>query len=47
MNNTFTKKLIYGGDYYPEQWLDEPEILSEDIRLMKKVLFQSLWAGSK
>ena len=29
-------KLLYGGDYNPEQWLDRPDILAEDIRLMKK-----------
>ena len=29
-------KLLHGCDYNPEQWLDEPEILAEDIRLMKK-----------
>ncbi len=27
--------FIHGGDYSPEQWLDHPEILDEDIRLMK------------
>lgn len=27
--------LLHGGDYNPEQWLDEPEVLEEDIRLMK------------
>lgn len=27
--------LLYGGDYNPEQWLDRPDILEEDIRLMK------------
>lgn len=27
--------LLHGGDYNPEQWLDCPEILEEDIRLMK------------
>ena len=32
LNNT---TLLYGADYNPEQWLDYPEILSEDIRLMK------------
>lgn len=30
------KKLLYGGDYYPEQWLDMPEILKQDIEYMKK-----------
>ena len=28
--------LLHGGDYNPEQWLDCPEILEEDIRLMKE-----------
>lgn len=28
--------MIHGGDYNPEQWLDRPDILKEDIRLMKK-----------
>ncbi|MEJ6951902.1 beta-galactosidase [Natronospora cellulosivora (SeqCode)] len=28
--------FIHGADYYPEQWLDRPDILEEDIRLMKK-----------
>ena len=27
--------LLHGGDYNPDQWLDSPEILKEDIRLMK------------
>lgn len=27
--------LLHGGDYNPEQWLDRPDILAEDIRLMK------------
>lgn len=27
--------MIHGGDYNPDQWLNFPEILSEDIRLMK------------
>lgn len=30
------KQLLYGGDYNPDQWLDRPDILKEDIRLMKK-----------
>lgn len=28
--------LLHGGDYNPEQWLDHPDILAEDIKLMKK-----------
>lgn len=29
-------KIIYGGDYNPEQWLDRPDILEKDIEMMKK-----------
>lgn len=33
----FTMKgLLHGGDYNVEQWIDRPEILADDIRLMKK-----------
>ncbi|MDE7415612.1 MAG: beta-galactosidase [Lachnospiraceae bacterium] len=28
--------IIHGGDYNPDQWLDRPEILEEDLLLMKK-----------
>ena len=28
--------LLHGGDYNPDQWLDHPEVLKEDIELMKK-----------
>ena len=28
--------LLHGGDYNPDQWLDRPDILREDIRLMKE-----------
>ena len=31
-----TTKLLYGGDYNPEQWLDRPDILAEDLDLMQK-----------
>ena len=27
--------IVHGGDYNPDQWLDYPEIISEDVRLMK------------
>lgn len=29
-------RLLHGGDYNPEQWLECPEVLEEDIRLMKE-----------
>ena len=28
--------ILHGGDYNPEQWLRYPDILEEDLRLMKK-----------
>lgn len=30
------ENLLHGGDYNPEQWLDRPDILREDIWLMGK-----------
>lgn len=37
MNDTFSGfgQLLHGGDYNPEQWLDTPLILDEDLRLLK------------
>jgi len=28
-------RLWHGADYFPEQWLEHPEVLEEDLRLMK------------
>ena len=28
--------LLHGGDYNPDQWLDRPDSLEEDIKMMKK-----------
>jgi beta-galactosidase len=28
--------ILHGGDYNPDQWLDRPDVLEEDIRLMEK-----------
>jgi len=28
--------FVHGGDYNPDQWLDRPDILEEDVRMMKK-----------
>ena len=33
--NPSFKHMIHGGDYNPDQWLNYPEVLSEDMRLMK------------
>lgn len=37
--------LIHGGDYYPEQWLDRPDVLEEDIRLMKLARCNAMSVG--
>lgn len=37
--------LLHGGDYNPDQWLDRPDILKEDIRLMKKAGINSATLG--
>ena len=29
-------QILHGGDYNPDQWLDCPEVLEEDVRLMKE-----------
>ena len=31
-----TKKLLHGGDYNPEQWLNRPDILEKDIEMLKE-----------
>ena len=37
--------FLHGGDYNPEQWLDRPDILEEDVRLMKKAGINSATLG--
>ena len=43
--NILRKGFIYGGDYNPEQWLDRPDILEADIRMMKKAGMNSVTLG--
>lgn len=37
--------LLHGGDYNPDQWLDRPDILKEDIRLMKEAHINCVSVG--
>lgn len=37
--------LLHGGDYNPDQWLDRPDILEEDIRLMKEAKINCVSVG--
>lgn len=39
------RKILYGGDYNPEQWLDEPEILEQDIQYMKEAGINTVSMG--
>ncbi|WP_026828200.1 beta-galactosidase [Exiguobacterium artemiae] len=32
---TKARHLLHGGDYNPDQWLDVPDVLQEDLRLMR------------
>lgn len=40
-----TGGLLYGGDYNPEQWLNQPEILEQDIRLLKAAKINEVTLG--
>lgn len=37
--------IMHGGDYNPDQWLDHPEILQQDIQLMKEAGMTSATVG--
>lgn len=37
--------MIHGGDYNPDQWLDRPDILEEDIRLMNEANCNTMTIG--
>ena len=38
-------KMLHGGDYNPEQWLDMPEILEKDIEYFKKAKINQVSMG--
>jgi beta-galactosidase len=38
-------RLIHGGDYNPDQWLHDPEVLEDDLRLMKLAHINSASVG--
>ncbi|MCQ2558431.1 MAG: beta-galactosidase, partial [Oscillospiraceae bacterium] len=39
------KGFVHGGDYNPDQWLDRPDILQQDIALMKKARINCVTLG--
>jgi len=40
-----TQPILYGGDYNPEQWLKQPEIIDEDFRLFEQAAINTLTIG--
>ena len=38
-------KMLHGGDYNPEQWLDSPEILEKDIQYFKEAKINEVSLG--
>ena len=44
INENF-KHILHGGDYNPDQWQDHPDILDEDMRLMKLANCNSMTVG--
>lgn len=38
-------RLLHGGDYNPEQWLDRPDILKKDIEYFKKAHINTVSLG--
>lgn len=41
-----TDKFLYGGDYNPEQWLDRPDVLQQDLELMKEAKINTVTLGT-
>lgn len=41
----YEKRLLHGGDYNPDQWLDYPDILKDDLRLMKLANVNTMTVG--
>ena len=37
--------LLHGGDYNPDQWLEYPEILEEDLKMMKLANINTVTLG--
>ena len=38
-------QFLHGGDYNPDQWLDHPEVLEDDITLMKRAGVNAVTLG--
>lgn len=38
-------RILHGGDYNPDQWLDSPDILEQDLQLLRKAGCQTVTLG--
>ena len=45
MSNSFFGRMLHGGDYNPEQWLYDPQILETDIEYFKKAHINEVSMG--
>lgn len=45
MNFNVDERLLHGGDYNPDQWLDYPAVIEKDFALMKKAKINTLTLG--
>ena len=45
MNKFFDQHFMHGGDYNPDQWLDYPEILKNDLDYMKQAHINTVTLG--
>ncbi|WP_248625506.1 beta-galactosidase [Enterococcus cecorum] len=44
-NGNLTKSFFHGGDYFPEQWLNYPDILKKDFELISKAKMNTVTVG--
>lgn len=45
MNKFFDQHFMHGGDYNPDQWLDYPEILKNDLDYMQQAHINTVTLG--
>lgn len=36
-------QFLHGGDYNPEQWWDEPDVINQDFALFKQAKIRDCW----
>lgn len=38
-------QFLHGGDYNPEQWWDEPDVINQDFALFKQAKINAVTVG--